>query len=251
MISINRISKSYTDAGHKRLILDDLSLSFARGQSLSIQGASGSGKSTLLHLLAALDKPDTGSILVQAQQGVNEQRQIDLCDLTESQADDYRKHQVGLIFQKFNLIDCISVWDNVMLPTRISKQKQSLSKGRHAIPGKTNNTINPTDNTEQYISELLSSLDVLKHRNKLPHQLSGGEQQRVAIARGLAHKPPLLLADEPTGNLDSKNSDTVSRLLVDTCKAQNTALLMVTHSAKVAELTEQQWYLEDAKLRLI
>ena len=231
MINIENISKSYIDAGEKRLVLDNLSLSFQRADSLSIQGASGSGKSTLLHLLAALDKPDSGKITVSTSTGPQ-----DLVSFSETQADEYRKRHVGLIFQKFNLIDCISVWDNVKLPIQISAAKSGEQK---------------RNNDEQYIKDLLTSLDVYKHRDKLPHQLSGGEQQRVAIARGLAHKPPLLLADEPTGNLDSRNSDMVSKLLVDTCKAQNTALLMVTHSEKVARLTEQQWYLENAELRLI
>lgn len=232
MINIENISKSYTDAGEKRLILDNLNLSFKQGESLSIQGASGSGKSTLLHLLAALDKPDSGKITVSTQFG-----QYNLVSFSQAQADDYRKHQVGLIFQKFNLIDCISVWDNIMLPIQISQVKKGATS--------------PDSNNEQYIDGLLTSLDIYKHRDKLPHQLSGGEQQRVAIARGLAHKPPLLLADEPTGNLDGKNSDIVSQLLVETCKAQNTALLMVTHSEKVARLTEQQWYLENSALRSI
>lgn len=232
MINIENISKSYTDAGEKRLILDKLSLSFERGESLSIQGASGSGKSTLLHLLAALDKPDSGKITLSTSSGFE-----DLVSFTEAQADEYRKRQVGLIFQKFNLIDCISVWENVKLPIQISALKRASQ--------------NSLGNTDHIIKELLTSLDVYKHRDKLPHQLSGGEQQRVAIARGLAHKPPLLLADEPTGNLDSKNSDIVSQLLVETCKAQNTALLMVTHSEKVAQLTEQQWFLENAVLRSI
>ena len=182
--------------------------------------------------MAALDKPDSGKITLKTDSGSE-----DLVAFTEAQADEYRKHRVGLIFQKFNLIDCISVWDNVKLPIHISAltKKSELSLVSH----------------QKGIEELLRSLDVHKHRNKLPHQLSGGEQQRVAIARGLAHKPPLLLADEPTGNLDSKNSDIVSQLLVETCKAQNTALLMVTHSEKVAKLTEQQWYLENAALRSI
>ena len=103
----------------------------------------------------------------------------------------------------------------------------------------------------EYIRELLNALGIHRHINKLPHQLSGGEQQRVAIARGLSHQPPLLLADEPTGNLDSKNSDLVSHLLVDTCKQLNTALVMVTHSEKVALLTQQQWYLDDGSLTQI
>lgn len=223
MIQLNNLSKSYTDAGEMRTILNNINLNVAAGESISIQGASGSGKSTLLHLLAALDKPDSGCIVL-----TNENDSTDITQLNERQADKYRQFQVGLIFQKFNLIDCITVIENIMLPAKIT--------------GKTDTV---------YIQKLLQTLDIERHINKLPNQLSGGEQQRVAIARGLSHKPPLLLADEPTGNLDSKNSDIVSHLLVNTCKQLNTALVMVTHSEKVAQLTQQQWYLDDGRLSQI
>jgi putative ABC transport system ATP-binding protein len=239
MYHIKKLTKSYTDAGEKRVILNEVNLTVPAGDSISIQGASGSGKSTLLHLLAALDKPDSGSIEVSftncdvksaTRASCNNSRtgNADITQFSEKQADSYRRFQVGLIFQKFNLIDCISVLENVMLPAKIA------------------GNVHP-----QYIQELLQKLGIEQHINKLPNQLSGGEQQRVAIARGLAHQPPLLLADEPTGNLDSKNSNAVSQLLVDTCKQLNTALVMVTHSEKVALLTQQQWYLDDGRLTQI
>lgn len=229
MLAINNVHKSYTDAGEKRTILNNVSLQIKAGDSISIQGASGSGKSTLLHLLAALDKPDSGEILIDTlayqAAGNNAKALMDITQFNEKQADKYRQFQVGLIFQKFNLIDCISVLENVMLPAKITGKVQ-----------------------HEYIQELLHALGIYRHIDKLPNQLSGGEQQRVAIARGLSHQPPLLLADEPTGNLDSKNSDTVSQLLVDTCRQMNTSLVMVTHSEKVAQLTQQQWYLDDGGL---
>ena len=229
MLAINNVHKSYTDAGEKRTILNNVSLQIKAGDSISIQGASGSGKSTLLHLLAALDKPDSGEILIDTlayqAAGNNAKALMDITQFNEKQADKYRQFQVGLIFQKFNLIDCISVLGNVMLPAKITGKVQ-----------------------HEYIQELLHALGIYRHIDKLPNQLSGGEQQRVAIARGLSHQPPLLLADEPTGNLDSKNSDTVSQLLVDTCRQMNTSLVMVTHSEKVAQLTQQQWYLDDGGL---
>lgn len=224
MLALKNLQKSYTDAGEKRNILNNVNLTINAGESISIQGASGSGKSTLLHLLAALDKPDSGKILLTDSQT----RDQDITQFTERQADEYRQFQVGLIFQKFNLIDCITVMENIMLPAKIT------GKVEH-----------------EYIQKLLNSLGIQSHINKLPNQLSGGEQQRVAIARGLSHQPPLLLADEPTGNLDSKNSDLVSHLLVDTCKQLNTALVMVTHSEKVALLTQQRWYLDDGSLTQI
>lgn len=230
MIQLNNLYKSYTDAGEKQTILNDLNLRIDAGESISIQGASGSGKSTLLHLLAALDKPDSGRILLTdnaltSDLLIKASNAIDITQFNERQADQYRQFQVGLIFQKFNLIDCITVMENVMLPAKIT--------------GK----VDPA-----YIRKILQSLGIERHVNKLPNQLSGGEQQRVAIARGLSHKPPLLLADEPTGNLDGKNSDIVSHLLVDTCKQLNTALVMVTHSEKVAKLTQHHWYLDDGSL---
>lgn len=242
MLSLKNLQKSYIDAGEKHTILNNVNLNIMSGDSISIQGASGSGKSTLLHLLAALDKPDSGEILLTSLRKpskkldkkldkVSKDAQtltLDLTQFTEKQADHYRQFQVGLIFQRFNLIDCITVMENIMLPAKITGNVQ-----------------------HEYIRELLSALGIDRHINKLPNQLSGGEQQRVAIARGLSHQPPLLLADEPTGNLDGKNSDTVSRLLVETCKKLNTSLVMVTHSEKVASLTQQQWYLDDGRLSQI
>jgi putative ABC transport system ATP-binding protein len=226
MLALKNLKKSYTDAGEQHTILNNINLTINAGDSISIQGASGSGKSTLLHLLAALDKPDSGEILLNNSQQLNQGN--DITQFTEKEADAYRQFRVGLIFQKFNLIDCITVMENVMLPAKITGKVQG-----------------------EYIQELLDALDIHRHINKLPSQLSGGEQQRVAIARGLSHQPPLLLADEPTGNLDSKNSDLVSHLLVTTCKKLNTALVMVTHSQKVALLTQQQWYLDDGRLTQI
>lgn len=222
MLTIKNLYKSYQDANDTQFILKDLGLDVAQGSSISIQGESGSGKSTLLHLLATLDKPDSGDMFLK----VNEQI-LDLVKLSESAADEYRKRQLGIIFQKYNLIDCISVNENLLLPAQLS---QTLDLA--------------------YLHTLLSTLGIERHKNKLPGQLSGGEQQRVAIARALAHKPLLVLADEPTGNLDSKNSALVSRLLVDTCKQLNTTLILVTHSEKVANLTQAQYLLVDGRLQL-
>ena len=222
MLTIKNLYKSYQNANETQFILKDLSLDVAQGSSISIQGESGSGKSTLLHLLATLDKPDSGDMFLK----VNEQI-LDLVKLSESAADEYRKRQLGIIFQKYNLIDCISVNENLLLPAQLS---QTLDLA--------------------YLHTLLSTLGIERHKNKLPGQLSGGEQQRVAIARALAHKPLLVLADEPTGNLDSKNSALVSRLLVDTCKQLNTTLILVTHSEKVANLTQAQYLLVDGRLQL-
>ncbi|XOJ93384.1 ABC transporter ATP-binding protein [Candidatus Njordibacter sp. Uisw_056] len=231
MLKIVNISKSFEDGTAQQKILDRLSFVIEAGKSVSIRGASGSGKSTLLHLLAALDKPDEGQILLGGVLRSDTINNItnDITALSESQADNYRMSTIGIVFQRYNLIDVVSVLDNIYLPARLN-----------AINGR------PVD--VGYIDTIIQALGVSKHINKLPNQLSGGEQQRVAIARALAHKPKLLLADEPTGNLDNKNSDLVSRLLIDTCAQLKTTLVLVTHSERVAKLTDQQVFLSEGRL---
>jgi len=231
MLKIVNISKSFEDGTAQQKILDQLSFVIEAGKSVSIRGASGSGKSTLLHLLAALDKPDEGQILLGGVLRSDTTNNItnDITALSESQADNYRMSTIGIVFQRYNLIDVVSVLDNIYLPARLN-----------AINGR------PVD--VGYIDTIIEALGVSKHINKLPNQLSGGEQQRVAIARALAHKPKLLLADEPTGNLDNKNSVIVSRLLIDTCAQLKTTLVLVTHSERVAKLTDQQVFLSEGRL---
>jgi len=227
MLTIDAISKSYLDGTVQQHILSQLSFSIESGVSVSIRGASGSGKSTLLHLLAALDTPDEGRIWFS--DSTIQASKLDIASFSEAQANAYRMSTIGIVFQKYNLIDVISVKENIFLPAKLNAQK--------GVPLDTD-----------YITKLMADLGVLKHADKLPHQLSGGEQQRVAIARALAHKPRLLLADEPTGNLDSVNSELVSSLLIDTCRKHNTTLILVTHSEKVAALTFQQVFLEQGRL---
>lgn len=235
MLKIVNISKSFEDGTAQQKILDQLSFVIEAGKSVSIRGASGSGKSTLLHLMAALDKPDEGQILLggvlrsDTTNNITNDITNDITALSESQADNYRMSTIGIVFQRYNLIDVVSVLDNIYLPARLN-----------AING------HPVD--VGYIDTIIEALGVSKHINKLPNQLSGGEQQRVAIARALAHKPKLLLADEPTGNLDNKNSDIVSRLLIDTCAQLKTTLVLVTHSERVAKLTDQQVFLSEGRL---
>lgn len=229
MLQIVKLSKSFKDGTTQQKILDQLSFNISAGQSVSIQGASGSGKSTLLHLLAALDKPDEGKILLKVSSSSDINTRTDITAFSEPQADKYRMSTIGIVFQKYNLIDVVSVLDNIYLPAKL-------------------NAIKGPQVDESYINHLIETLGVSRHIHKLPNQLSGGEQQRVAIARALAHKPKLLLADEPTGNLDSKNSDIVSRLLIDTCAQLNTTLVLVTHSERVAGLCNQQVLLSQGRL---
>lgn len=222
MLSIKNVSKTYIDANKQRTILNNLSFTIPNAESLSIQGASGSGKSTLLHLLAGLDKPDCGEIKLELSASSSV---LEITTFNETQADKYRRQTLGIIFQKFNLIDCISVEDNILLPARLNAL-----------------------NNKQYINDLIESLGIEKHLKKYPNQLSGGEQQRVAIARALSHQPALLLADEPTGNLDNDNANIVSQLLIDTCKKFKTTLIIVTHSNKVAALCNYQSFLKSGRI---
>lgn len=222
MLVVESLSKSYVDAGEPRQILNQAELKLEQGQSLSIIGASGSGKSTLLHLIGALDKADSGRILLKTE---TNKHYDDINSFTEKQADNYRKQYLGLVFQKFNLIDCISVYDNIALPARLN---QCLDQA--------------------FVQSLIDQLGIQALVHKLPSDLSGGEQQRVAIARALSHKPTLVLADEPTGNLDASNSETVSKLLVSTCKQNKASLIMVTHSDEVSALTEYKKVLKKGKL---
>jgi putative ABC transport system ATP-binding protein len=221
MLNITHLNKSYRAAHGSMSILECVELHIGEGESASIQGPSGCGKSTLLHLVGALDKADSGSIVFSASDG----KSVDVHSLSETEADLYRRQHIGFVFQKFNLIDCISVFDNISLPAKLN---QNFDKS--------------------YINILINTLDIAQHCHKLPNELSGGEQQRVAIARALAHRPQLVLADEPTGNLDERNSDKVCELLYRSCKELSTSLLIVTHSAKVAHLADRQLYMHNKHL---
>ncbi|GAB5380340.1 MAG: ABC transporter ATP-binding protein [Aliiglaciecola sp.] len=216
MIALQNVCKSFQDGDVKHAVIKDLSLSFPQQSSISITGASGSGKSTLLHLLAALDTPDSGSIIVD---------DLKLTELSTKQADEYRKHYLGFVFQRFNLIDCLSVWDNLCFSARLTKRFD-----------------------EDYIDSLVQRLGIEDLKHKLPQTLSGGEQQRVAIARALAHKPKLILADEPTGNLDDKNSENVVQLLFELCETLQTTLILVTHSQPIASSAKLHYCLRDGQL---
>lgn len=216
MINVSNLVKSHKDGPNTHKVLDGASFQISKGESLAVTGESGSGKSTLLHLVATLDKPDSGSITVNDQ---------DVTQFSERQADNFRRAQIGIVFQRFNLIDCLTVEDNIALPARLSKRYD-----------------------EDYLEGLTNQLGIISLAHRLPGDLSGGEQQRVAIARALAHKPDIVLADEPTGNLDDKNSDRVARLLFDTCASLNTSLLLVTHSQAFAEMAHNHVVLRQGTL---
>ena len=216
MIKVSGLVKQITDGHSNKNILNKLDFQLGANQSVAISGDSGSGKSTLLNILAALDNADEGVIEVAG---------LTLNTMSEAQADQYRKKHLGIVFQQFNLIDCLSVWDNITFPARLN----GLSIGT-------------------YHEELLEQLGLSSHKNKLPVNLSGGEQQRVAIARAISHKPSLVLADEPTGNLDDNNSQLVSELLFGLCKKLGLTLVVVTHSPKVAAFADNRLLLQQGQL---
>ena len=219
MIEVNGLVKQITDGHSNKSVLKQLDFALEAKQSVAISGDSGSGKSTLLHILAALDNADKGVVKVAG---------LTLNTMSEMQADKFRKKHLGIVFQQFNLIDCLSVWDNITFPARLN----GLPIG-------------------SYHDDLLEQLGLTAHKHKLPVNLSGGEQQRVAIARALSHQPSLVLADEPTGNLDDNNSQRVTELLFGLCKKLGLTLVVVTHSPKVASFADTRLLLQQGRLHTL
>ena len=203
MIQISDVTKRYS--GNGRPAVDRVSLGVAPGEAVAIMGPSGSGKSTLLNLIAGLDRPASGTVAVAGQR-------ID--GLSETAAARFRRDQIGMIFQFFNLLDDLTVLDNVMLPARLAGMRRARARTR--------------------AMELLAALRIEPHRDAYPARLSGGERQRVAIARALVNRPALLLADEPTGAVDTATGDEIGALLKD-LNASGQTLILVTHSPELAE----------------
>ena len=211
------IKKYYGEGETLVKALDDVSLSVERGEFVSIIGTSGSGKSTLLHMLGGLDNPTEGKII------------IDDKDISELKGDAlciFRRRKIGFIFQSFNLVPSISVYDNVILPLQLDGKKID----------------------KEYIDNVIETLGISKKLNVLPSKLSGGQQQRVAIARALASKPAIILADEPTGNLDTKTSQDVLGLLKTTGKKFNQTIVMITHNDEIAQMADRTIRIEDGHI---
>ena len=216
MLQVNDLIKHYPTAQGPLRVLDGVSLQLAPGESLALMGESGSGKSTLLHLIAGLDRVDSGHIEVDGQR---------LDGLSESGLARWRRSGIGLVFQQFNLIGSLKVADNLAFQARLA--------GRH------------DGAWQQQLVQRLGLSDLL---DRYPEQLSGGQQQRVAIGRALASRPTLLLADEPTGNLDEASSDEVMQLLMDLLADSPTSLLMVTHSPRIAARLSRRVVLHKGRL---
>jgi putative ABC transport system ATP-binding protein len=202
LIELTDVTKRYPGDGPPAV--DRLGLRVAAGEAVAVMGPSGSGKSTLLNLIAGLDRPTGGEVTVAGQR-------IDT--LTEAGVARFRRRQIGMIFQFFNLLDDLSVADNVLLPAQLAGMRRAQARARAA--------------------ELLTDLRIERHRDAYPGRLSGGERQRVAIARALINRPALLLADEPTGALDTATGEEIGRLLADLNRAGQT-LILVTHNPDLA-----------------
>ncbi|WP_300612997.1 ABC transporter ATP-binding protein [Trebonia sp.] len=202
LIQLSGVTKRYDDGGSAAV--DDVCLAVAPGESVAVMGPSGSGKSTLLNLVAGLDRPTSGAIVVAGQR-------IDT--LSETGVARFRRREIGMIFQFFNLLDDLTVADNVLLPAQLAGMRTAAARARTA--------------------ELLTALRIERHRDAYPARLSGGERQRVAIARALVNSPELLLADEPTGALDSAAGQEIGRLLRGLNAAGQT-LVLVTHDPALA-----------------
>lgn len=197
--------------------LDGIDLEIERGKFTAIIGTSGSGKSTLLNMLGGLDTPSEGSIQI---------GNTELAKLNSEQATIFRRNHIGFIFQNYNLVPVLSVWENIVFPISLDSRKPD----------------------ETFIMEIVRLLGLEKKLDSLPNNLSGGQQQRVAIARALASKPAIILADEPTGNLDSKTSDDVIGLLKMTGKEFNQTIVMITHNPEIAQMADRIVRIEDGRI---
>jgi putative ABC transport system ATP-binding protein len=217
-IQIHALSKSYQEGGRNRLVLQDANLEIPPGEFLAILGKSGSGKSTLLNLISGIDRSDQGTISIQGH---------NLTAMNENQRTLFRRRNIGFIFQFFNLIPTLTVWENVILPLELTG-KNNGAAGR-AI-------------------ELLENVELLDRRQAFPDRLSGGEQQRVAIARALVNDPLLVLADEPTGNLDEETGRQVLGLLDSLTRQAGKNLILVTHNREAAANADRIVYLRDGHL---
>lgn len=201
----------------KVVAVDDINLLINRGEFISVTGASGSGKSSLLHLLGGVDTPTSGKIYLENN---------DISKYTSKELALFRRRKVGLIYQFYNLIPNLTVKNNILLPLVLDKKKVD----------------------EKYFNELINKLGIENKLNNFPKELSGGQEQRVAIARSLIYKPSIILADEPTGNLDKENSKEIMELLKYSNKAYNQTILIITHDEKLALKTNRIIKIEDGKI---
>ena len=217
MLKVENLKRYYKSNDVEVRALDGVSFDVEKGEFISIIGASGSGKSTLLHLLGGLDYPTSGKVLID---------DTDIYALKDDERTIFRRRNIGFVFQAYNLLPMLNVYENIIIPFGLDGDKVD----------------------KKYVDSVIDILEISDQKNKMQNELSGGQQQRVAIARALVTKPSLILADEPTGNLDSKSSSQVVYLLKKINKELGNTILMITHDDAVAQAAEKTIRIEDGKL---
>ncbi|MBQ8568149.1 MAG: ABC transporter ATP-binding protein [Oscillospiraceae bacterium] len=217
ILSTENLEKIYGSGENEVRALDDVSLEVKKGEFVSIVGTSGSGKTTLLHMLGGLDRPDDGRVVVDGKS---------IFTLKDEELTIFRRRKIGFIFQSYNLVPSLNVYENIVLPIQLDGKEPD----------------------SEYIDRIINTLGLSEKLSNLPNNLSGGQQQRVAIARALAAKPAIILADEPTGNLDSKTSQDVLGLLKITSERFSQTIVMITHNEEIAQLADRIIRIEDGKI---
>lgn len=217
ILETKHLKKYYGEGDSLVKAVDDINISVEKGEFVAIVGTSGSGKTSLLNLLGGLDYADSGEVIIGGQS---------LLHMKDEERTVFRRRNIGFIFQNYNLVSMLNVYKNVVLPIRLDGNKPD----------------------EEFVSEILKLLGLTEKVKNRPNQLSGGQQQRVAIARALATKPQIVLADEPTGNLDSRTSAEVMGLLQMTSREFNQTIIMITHNEEIAQLADRIIHLEDGKV---
>lgn len=217
ILRVENLSKVYGKGENKVIALDNISFSVEKGEFVAIVGASGSGKSTLLHLLGGVDRPTSGNVYIA---GTN------IYSLNDDQLAIFRRRQVGIIYQFYNLIPILNVSENITLPLSLDNRKID----------------------KQTVDKMIESLGLTERKYHLPNELSGGQQQRVSIGRALITNPAIILADEPTGNLDSKASDEIVTLLKKSNRDLNQTIIIITHDLEIAKCADRIIKIEDGKI---
>lgn len=217
ILSVKNLSKIYGDENNHVIALDNVSFDVEIGEFIAIIGASGSGKSTLLHQIGGVDHPSSGKVII---------NNTDIYTLNENDLAIFRRNEIGLIYQFYNLIPVLNVKENITLPLQLAHQKVDQKR----------------------FNTLIEQLGLSNRLNHLLNQLSGGQQQRVSIARALINQPSLVLADEPTGNLDSKNSDEIIRLLKEANEKYHQTIIIITHDNNIAKLANRVITIKDGKI---
>lgn len=217
ILSTQDLKKIYGSGENEVHALDGVNFQVDKGEFVAVVGTSGSGKSTLLHMLGGLDRPTSGSVTVDGK---------DIFSLKDEELTIFRRRKIGFVFQNYNLVPVLNVYENILLPVQLDGESPDRS----------------------YIEEIIRTLGIASKLENLPNNLSGGQQQRVAIARALASKPAIILADEPTGNLDTKTSQDVLGLLKVTSQKFSQTIVMITHNEEIAQLADRIIRIEDGRI---